>query len=871
MWRLQLFLLLSTCCLIPHEAKPTTRATPTVATGRSNNIGRLAAKDLADLLLASMQARGVKLTTHQESMVKSLQDMESLEQQSGAVLLQLGMDLIIDVLIGSSSDASCDRVIKDIKHSKDNNILTLSLKSFLALCNFNNIECSQKQVVQIIKSTAAFKQANSTIEGSRSTRTALQQSGKSSSGKGDRESMVQFLQARNLKELTTICSSLLQMCGASSIESQNIIQNLVEMGPQDNTKSAAISVLQVNAFSTLILSLMDSMSSISYGNESGFCAATPECWMVRLLNMGVEKVVILGLLTALDRSAPTSPNSLIQQGKAAANLVDADVPLKKGAHTSKRQTGTFVGNQRTSGSKDGINGNGNTINKVVDADIPVVANVVGLNAIKGLVGGGSSGSSRGTSGGSSGGTSGGRPGGHNTGAFVGNSVFTGSKDGINGNGNTINTLVGADIPVVANVAALNVIKGLVGGGSSGSSGGTSGGSSGGSSGGTSGRRPGGHNTGAFVGNSVFTGSKDGINGNGNTINKVVDADIPVVANVVGLNAIKGLVGGGSSGSSGGTSGGSSGGTSGGTSGGSSGGSSGSSSGGRPGGHNTGAFVGNNVFTGSKDGITGNDNTINTLVGLDLPVNLNAVALNVVKGVVGGSSPDPNDVVHVVDEQGNQLLSIAHDFGPNGGNTGTSVGNTATTGPRQLVMGNNNNINRLINVNADVVPNLNLANAIRGSGGVCIGNKVKTGPKTQIVGDNNTVNTGVDIDLKTLLNLSALSSIIGTVGNDCIPETETPQPPTPEPPTEEPPTPQPPTPQPPTPQPPTPQPPTPQPPTPQPPTPYPPTPTPPTPTPPTPSPPTPNPNNCYRRYCRKWRTRPSYLCYKNCGGSYVYRP
>jgi len=45
---------------------------------------------------------------------------------------------------------------------------------------------------------------------------------------------------------------------------------------------------------------------------------------------------------------------------------------------------------------------------------------VGLSTIKGLVGGGSSG----ILGGSSGGTSGDRSGGHNTGAFVGNRIFS---------------------------------------------------------------------------------------------------------------------------------------------------------------------------------------------------------------------------------------------------------------------------------------------------------------------------------------------------------------------------------------------------------------------------------------------------------------
>lgn len=265
MWRLQLFLLLSPCFLIPSEAKPTTTtrpiagvaasttmatnlastmtsslastvAAPTVAPStapngnRSNNIGRLAAKDLADLLTASMQARNVKLTASQEATVRTLREMEPQELQSGAVMLQLGMDVIIDVLIGSSTDANCERVIKDIKHSKDKNSLTLSLKSFQALCTFNNIKCSQKQVVQIIKSTVAFKQSDTAVAGARSTRTALTQGSlaQSNSIKGDRDSIVSFLQARKLTELSAICGSLLQMCGASPDESQNIVKNLIE-------------------------------------------------------------------------------------------------------------------------------------------------------------------------------------------------------------------------------------------------------------------------------------------------------------------------------------------------------------------------------------------------------------------------------------------------------------------------------------------------------------------------------------------------------------------------------------------------------------------------------------------------------------------
>lgn len=172
----------------------------------------------------------MKLTAEQDATVHTLREMEPQELQSGAVMLQLGMDVIIDVLIGSSTDAHCDRVIKDIKHSKDKNSLTLSLKSFQALCKFNNIECSQKQVVQIIKSTVAFKQSDQVVAGARSTRTALTQGNQvqANSIKGDRKSIISFLQARKLSELSPICSSLLQMCGASSGEAQNIVQNLIE-------------------------------------------------------------------------------------------------------------------------------------------------------------------------------------------------------------------------------------------------------------------------------------------------------------------------------------------------------------------------------------------------------------------------------------------------------------------------------------------------------------------------------------------------------------------------------------------------------------------------------------------------------------------
>lgn len=136
------------------------------------------------------------------------------------------------------------------------------------------------------------------------------------------------------------------------------------MGPQDNDITTGTNILQINGFSTLIVSLMDSLTSIANGNKSGFCAATPDSWIVRLLDMGVAKVVILGLLTALDRTIPTSPNALIrkshiiphfrhikfqrpysisEQTIAAKNLADADQGLKsnKDSPTSKRASGTF--------------------------------------------------------------------------------------------------------------------------------------------------------------------------------------------------------------------------------------------------------------------------------------------------------------------------------------------------------------------------------------------------------------------------------------------------------------------------------------------------------------------------------------------------
>ncbi|KRF80796.1 uncharacterized protein Dvir_GJ17026, isoform C [Drosophila virilis] len=1202
MWRVHLFLLLSTCFLIPYDAKPTTGSSTSASTlseaRRSSHIGRLAAKDLADLLLASMQARGIKLTESQHSTIKSLRSMETTEQQGGAVLLQVGMDVIIDVLIGSNADASCERVIKDIKKSSDKNSLTLGLKSFLALCAFNNIECSQKQVVQIIKSTTSAKQSETAIQGTRITRTALEQAGKSTNIKGDRDSIVSFLQARSVPELSAILSTLLQVCGASSVEAQNIVQNLIEMGPKDST---GVNVLQINGFSTLIVSLMDSLTSIANGNKSGFCAATPESWIVRLLDMGVAKVIIMGLMTALDRSLPTSPNALIQQGNAVANLVDADV--SKSSPTSKRASGSLPvignllgnsiasgptnvanqgGNTITTGPKNLIKGSGNTILSAVDANVLAGVGVNALNSITGVVGGsnGGGGSSSGSNSGSgsgltrsqnianqlgnnislgpknvvsgsgntiaslvdaqvpvgadvnilssalgtvtggsggSGGVAGGLLGGgsgsgssrsQNTANRFGNEITTGPKNIVNGSGNTIASLVDAQVPVGAVVNILNNNRGTVTGGSGGSSGvaggllgggsgssrsqntanrfgneistgpknivsgsgntiaslvdaqvpvgadvnvlsgalgtvtggssgaaggllsgatggllggatggllgggsgsgssrsqntanrfgneistgpknivngsrntiaslvdaqvpvgadvnvlsralgtvtGGSGGSSGASGGllgGVAGGLLGGgsgsgssrsQNTANRLGNEISTGPKNIVTGSGNTIANLVDAQIPVGADVNILSSALGTVTGGSSGSgsvAGGLLGGATGGLLGGGSGtgssrsqniankggntittgpknvingsnnsilkavdldlpvglgvnllqsavgtvsGSSSGSGGVLGGATGGllggltgtgsgssqGQNIANMGGNQISTGPKNIVTGNSNSIVSLVDATVPVNLAVNALSSVVGSVIGGGAARNDVVQVVDQQGNRLMDIWDKDGVTAGSggIGNDLSNTVNRGPKQIVMGDDNNIVKLVNLDASVLARLDLANAIRGSSGACngIGNKLdnelNTGPENIIEGNRNTLVTLVDLNLDVLANLNLLNTIIGTVGNDC--QVTTPEPPTPSPPT----------PSPPTPTPPTPSPPTPTPPTPYPPTSFPPTPQPPTPSPPTPSPPTPSPNNCYRRYCRKWRTRPSYLCYKNCGGSYVYRP
>lgn len=99
------------------------------------------------------------------------------------------------------------------------------------------------------------------------------------------------------------------------------------MGPKDNGKSSGTNILQTNGFSTLIVSLMDSLTSIANGNKSGFCAATPDSWIVRLLNMGVAKVVIMGLLTALDRTVPPSPNALIGESQFSFTLHSYSDPI----------------------------------------------------------------------------------------------------------------------------------------------------------------------------------------------------------------------------------------------------------------------------------------------------------------------------------------------------------------------------------------------------------------------------------------------------------------------------------------------------------------------------------------------------------------
>ncbi|XP_030246263.1 uncharacterized protein LOC115565310 isoform X10 [Drosophila navojoa] len=847
MWRLQLFLILSTGFLIPFEAKPTTTSTPAPTTAssaataarRAENIGRLAAKDLADLLMASMQARGIKLSDSQESTIKALRDMEATELQGGAVLLQVGMDVIIDVLIGSSANGSCDRVIKDIKRSTDKNSLTLSLKSFLALCSFNGIECSQKQVVQIIKSTTSVKASDLPMLGSRSTRTALQQAGKADNIKGDRETIVSFLQQRSVSELSAILSTLLQVCGASSVETQRIVQNLVEMGPKDESKDSSVNVLQINGFSTLIISLTDSLTSIANGNKSGFCAATPDSWIVRLLDMGVAKVIIMGLMTALDRSLPATSNTLIQQ---SANLINPDVPLGKDSPTAKRSSGSLPvvggllanqgGNSITTGAKNIISGNNNFFGQLVDANIPaaVDANVL-TNTIGTVTGSGAGGAASPVSSVLASGRSLSR----NIANQGGNTITTGPKNVVTGDNNFFGQLVDANIPAAVGANILTNTVGTVTGSGAGGSPVSSVLSTGSSI-------P--RNIANLGGNTITSGPKNIVSGNNNFFGQLVGLDVPAAVDANVLTNRAGTVTGNQA-----LTGGSAAATP-----------LSAASSARSG--NIANKGGNTITTGPKNVITGSGNTVIKGVDLDLVAGIGANVLNTVVGTVTGGNIPRDDIVQVVDRDGNLLMNIWDKDGVTATNVANDFSNTVNRGPKQIVMANDTTILKLVNLDASALAKIDLLNSIRGSSAACNANKLdnelNTGPENVVEGNRNTIVTLLNLNLDALVNLQALNSVIGSVGNDC-------------PVTPEPPTPAPPTPEPPTPEPPTPQPPTPQPPTPYPPTPFPPTPFPPTPQPPTPNPPTPNPNNCYRRYCRRWRYRPSYLCYKNCGGSYVHSP
>ncbi|KRG07131.1 uncharacterized protein Dmoj_GI16404, isoform B [Drosophila mojavensis] len=797
MWRLQLFLILSTGFLIPFEAKPTTASTaaPTTASSaaarRAGNIGRLAAKDLADLLVASMQARGIKLSDSQEATVKSLRDMEATALQAGAVLLQLGMDVIIDVLIGSSASGSCDRVIKDIKRSTDKNSLTLSLKSFLALCSFNSIECSQKQVVQIIKSTTSVKASDLPMLGSRSTRTALQQADKAANIKGDRESIVNFLQQRSVSELSAILSTLLQVCGASSVETQRIVQNLVEMGPKDDSKDAGVNVLQINGFSTLIISLTDSLTSIANGNKSGFCAATPDSWIVRLLDMGVAKVIIMGLMTALDRSLPATSNTLIQQ---SANLVNPDVSLGKDAPTAKRSSGSLPvvggllggslplnianqgGNSITTGAKNIISGNNNFLGQLVDANIPaaVDANVL-TNTVGTVTGSGAGGAASpvsalsrnianqagnaistgprnvvtgdnnffgqlvdanipaavganiltNTVGTVTGSGAGGNPVSSvlSTGSSIprnianlgGNTITSGPKNIVSGNNNFFGQLVGLDVPAAVDANVLTNRAGTVTGNQG--TGGTAAGSalSAASQAGNIANRG---------GNTITKGAKNVVRGDGNTFITGVDGDIAAGVGVNLLNSVVGTVTGGSGGAGGAGGAGGVGGVVGGLLGGGS-------------GQNIANKGGNTITTGPKNVITGSGNTVIKGVDLDLVAGIGANVLNTVVGTVTGGNIPRDDIVQVVDRDGNLLMNIWDKDGVTATNVANDFSNTVNRGPKQIVMANDTTILKLVNLDASALAKIDLLNSIRGSSAACNANKLdnelNTGPENVVEG------------------------------------------------------------------------------------------------------------------------------------------
>ncbi|XP_041450417.1 uncharacterized transmembrane protein DDB_G0289901 [Drosophila obscura] len=1029
MWRLQLFLLLSTCFLIPYEAKPTKRSpigssTPsfistiasasaeaatststssssstsmetststddmvvssTAATDtdpdtvaqvvrRVTNIGRLAAKDLADLLLASMQARGIKLTPFQETTMKSLRSDESKEAQSAAAQLHVGMDVIIDILIGAQSEASCGHIIRDIEKSQDKNSLTLTLKSFLALCSFNGIECTENEVVQIIKSSTAqqkrqekalaqddFEMAEGT--GARLTRRVGHPL---ATIKGERETVLTFLQARNGTQLTTILNTLLQVCGASGSEAHNIIHNLREMGPD------AISLLQVNAFSMLIVSLLDSLTNISQGHKSVFCAATADSWAVRLLEMGVAKVVLLGLMTALDRSIVSPPtnsnmealNSLngggsLQDVKSltstksvvtakrstlpavgsinqqsgpvidgdrnfVGSLVNANAPVGAAVPLLSDVSGGSLGNVNQQGPTASIKGSDNTVANAVEVNAVVQAALSVLSSLTGQAAGataGSSSPSSGTTTGTGSTTTGSSTSGSSTGQIVGNTNEQAADTVIEGDGNSKTSLVGANAvvgavaPVLTQVSggaitntnqqgprtvikgnnnteftavdanvvlglAVSLLNSITGQGASNSTGsssstatgstgttGSTGSPSSGSS--TSGSSSGTSANSGLIGNDIKT-SGSSLTGTNNVLGGLLNVVAPIGANVLALNKITGA-GGSSSGSSSGS-----------------------------------GLIGNQIesaLPASGDKLSGSGNVVSKLVNAAVPIGLNVLALNSITGGGSGSgssssgggaggllagnfltqkgdivSGDNNKLINVVDVSGNILASIlalnSIDGSSSGSGSGSGVGNSVKSGPGQIIMGNNNEILKVIDVEPNVLANVAALNIIKGSGAACVGNRVSSGPNTEIVGDNNRIFKLVNLDANVLADVGVLNQLIGNVANDCSDDTPTTQPPT-EPPTQpptqpptEPPT-QPPT-GPPT-QPPT-EPPTYGPPTNEPPTNEPPTNEPPTNEPPTVRPTPPNPNNCYRRYCRKWRTRPSYLCYKNCGGPFTYKP
>jgi len=94
----------------------------------------------------------------------------------------------------------------------------------------------------------------------------------------------------------------------------------------------------------LSVSLLDSLSAIAEGKTSGLCSAGPESWIVRLLAMGVDKVVLMGLMTALDRTIASSTSTSAEISNAAAlNTLNGGDPtdtksqvLQKSAATAKR-------------------------------------------------------------------------------------------------------------------------------------------------------------------------------------------------------------------------------------------------------------------------------------------------------------------------------------------------------------------------------------------------------------------------------------------------------------------------------------------------------------------------------------------------------